>query len=148
MPGEQKPKVKGNKSRWSIRPPKKKFVSRVAGLETHTFDIGNAKYAAKYKKSLNANANYVQRRYNGGPEIAKVMKDLVQPTIIVPTYPVATTGGQFNPGEVFLCQMATGSTRNQEENHAVRKEQDTLLCTSHWTVLPQVGEQNPGVKRI
>jgi hypothetical protein len=66
---EQKPKVKGTKSRRPIRPPKKEFVLKVEGLETHTFNIGNAKYAAKYKKFLNAIVNYAQREYEGGPEI-------------------------------------------------------------------------------
>ncbi len=45
------------------------------------FDIGNAKYAAKYKKSLNAIKNYVQREYKGEPEIEKAWRDLVLPTI-------------------------------------------------------------------
>ena len=33
---------------------KKDFVSKVVGLESHTFDVGEAKYAAKYQKSVDA----------------------------------------------------------------------------------------------
>ncbi len=47
-------------------PTKKEFSTKVLGLETHTFDIGNAKYAAKYKKTVNSIANYIQREYKGG----------------------------------------------------------------------------------
>ena len=35
----------------------------VLGLESHTFEIGKAKYAAKYKKMVDAIANYIQREY-------------------------------------------------------------------------------------
>jgi hypothetical protein len=35
----------------------------VLGLESHTFEIGIAKYAAKYKKMVDAIANYIQREY-------------------------------------------------------------------------------------
>ncbi len=38
---------------------KKEFVMMVFELESHTFDIGNAKYAAKYKKTAYAIANYI-----------------------------------------------------------------------------------------
>ena len=43
------------------QPSKKELVTKVFGLESHTFDIGNAKYAAKYKKTVDAIANYIQR---------------------------------------------------------------------------------------
>jgi hypothetical protein len=45
---ENKPKIQG-KSRFcgrpmrNARPAKKKFVTKVVGLKTHTFDIGSAK---------------------------------------------------------------------------------------------------------
>jgi hypothetical protein len=32
-------------------PAKKEFVTKVVGLKTHTFDIRNTNYAAKYQKS-------------------------------------------------------------------------------------------------
>ena len=63
---ETKPKVE--KKGGARRPPrqrggptKKEFTTKVLGLESHTFDIGNAKYAAKYKKSVDEIANYIRR---------------------------------------------------------------------------------------
>ena len=38
---------------------KTEFVMMVFELENHTFDIGNAKYATKYKKTAYAIANYI-----------------------------------------------------------------------------------------
>ena len=35
----------------------------VLGLENHTFDIGNVEYASKYKKTVSAIANHIQRGY-------------------------------------------------------------------------------------
>ena len=58
---EVKPKVEGAKKYLrptrAVGPIKKEFSMKVLGLESHTFDIGNAKYAAKYKKTVNAIAN-------------------------------------------------------------------------------------------
>ena len=58
-----KPKIKGaRKYRRPARaagPTKKEFSTKVLGLESHTFDIGNAKYAAKYKKTVDSIANYI-----------------------------------------------------------------------------------------
>jgi hypothetical protein len=113
MTEEQRPKVEGKNSRQPARPPKKEFMSNGAGLKTYMFDIGNAKYAAKYKKSLNAITNYAQREYKGGPEIAKAWRDLVLPTITVPTCLIAKTGGQVGLGEVFLWQQEVQETTSE-----------------------------------
>jgi hypothetical protein len=49
---KKKPKIEGK--RHSRRPARnagqvrKEFLTKVLGLESHTFNIGNAKYAAKY----------------------------------------------------------------------------------------------------
>jgi ATP-dependent phosphoenolpyruvate carboxykinase len=64
---EAKPKIEGAKK--FSRPARaaglteKEFVTKVLGLESHTFNIGNAKYAAKYKKTVDAIANLIQRKY-------------------------------------------------------------------------------------
>ena len=63
------------------QPTKKEFVMKVLGLKSHTFDIGNTKYAAKYKKTVNATANYIQREYTGGADITKAIKALSFPTL-------------------------------------------------------------------
>jgi hypothetical protein len=53
------PKIEGKKN-FNRKPArhaglaKKDFVSKVVGLESHTFDVGEAKYAAKYQKSVDA----------------------------------------------------------------------------------------------
>jgi hypothetical protein len=57
-------------------PIKKKFVTKVLGQEDNTFDIGNVKYAAKYKETVDAIANHIQREYKGGADIAKAIKAL------------------------------------------------------------------------
>jgi hypothetical protein len=107
---DAKPKVKGKRpARRPTRsgaPARREFVSKVVGLKTHTFDIGNAKYAAKYQKSVDTIANHIQKEYKGGPEIAKAIRDLSLPTIVIPAYPTpAMAGDPIDPGEVFLWQQ-------------------------------------------
>ncbi len=88
MPKKQKPKVEGGKPRQPFRPIRnKEHTTKVVGLETHTFDIRNRKYAAKFKKLLEAIANYVQHEYKGGLEIAMAMRDLLLPIIDLLDYP-------------------------------------------------------------
>ncbi len=73
------------------------------GLKSQTFGIGNAKYAAKYKKMIDAIANHIQREYKGGADIAKAIKELSLPTLQVPGYPTAKAEATaVNPGEIFL----------------------------------------------
>ncbi len=43
------------------------------GLESHTFDVGNAKYAAKFQKSLDGIAIYMQQEYKGEQDISKAI---------------------------------------------------------------------------
>ena len=83
---EAKPKIEGAKKfhqhmRAARQPTKKEFVTNVLGLESHTFDIGNTKYAAKYKKMVDAIANYIQRESKGGTGITKAIKALSLPTL-------------------------------------------------------------------
>jgi hypothetical protein len=75
---------------------------KVVGLESHTFDVGEAKYAAKYQKSVDAIANHIQKDYKGGPEMAQAIRDLELPVIDVPTYPVPTAGAALDPGAEYL----------------------------------------------
>ena len=74
-----RPKLEGKKPRRPISrggPIKREYTSKVLGLESHTFDVGNAKYAAKFQKSLDAIAIHIQREYKGGPDVAKAIRDL------------------------------------------------------------------------
>ncbi len=97
---DAKPKIEGKRlhRRRYAAPARKEYVSKVAGLESHTFDIGNAKYAAKYQKSVDAIANHIQKEYKGGPEIAKAIRDMSLPTIMIPPYPEkCSCGNRVSP---------------------------------------------------
>ncbi len=83
-------------------PAKKDFVTKVVGLETHTFDIGSAKYMAKYQKLVDAIANHIQKEYKGGPKIAKAIKEMSLPMISIPNYPAANCKGMLTQ-EMCSC---------------------------------------------
>jgi hypothetical protein len=115
---EATPKIEGAKKfRRSTRaagPIKKEFVTKVLGLEGHTFDIGNAKYAAKYKKTVDAIANHIQREYKGGADIVKAIKALSLPTLQVPGYPKAKAGETaVNPGDIYIWQQDVAAVKKQ-----------------------------------
>ncbi len=96
-------KTKGKKSQRLMNktgPVRKEYTSKVEGLESHTFDVGNTKYAAKFQKLLDGIAIYVQRKYEGGPGVAKVIRDLILPIVTLPAYPVGTNGNPPDPGEI------------------------------------------------
>jgi hypothetical protein len=93
---EVKPRFCGKPAR-NARPSKKEFITQVEGLETHTFDIGSIKYAAKYQKLVDAIANHIQNDYKGGPKIAKAFKKMSLLMILIPNYPTANLGGSVDP---------------------------------------------------
>jgi hypothetical protein len=115
---EATPKIEGAKkfrrSTKAARPIKKEFVTKVLGLEGHTFDIGNTKYVAKYKKTVYAIANYIQREYKGGADIVKAIKALSLPTLQVPGYPKAKAGETaVNPGDIYIWQQDVATVKKQ-----------------------------------
>jgi hypothetical protein len=59
----------------------------MVGLEEDTFDIGHPKYAAKYERSVDAIARYMQHENKSGAKVAWGMRELVTPTVTMPTYP-------------------------------------------------------------
>ena len=105
---EAKPKIEGAKKfcrpmRAAGQPTKKEFVTKVLGLESHTFDIGNVKYVAKYKKTVDAIADYIQREYKGGVDIAKTIKALSLLTLQVPGSPKGKAWETtVDPGDVYV----------------------------------------------
>ena len=126
---DAKPKIEGKRpaqrSGRSGAPARKEFVSNVVGLETHTFDIGNEKYAAKYQQSVDTIANHIQKEYKGRPEIAKAIRDMSLPTITIPTYPTpSASGSPIDPGEVFLWQQDVTKAKKRK---ALLEENKTLL---------------------
>jgi hypothetical protein len=84
-------------------PTRKEYVTKVVGLESHTFDIGHAKFAAKYQKMVEAIANHIQKDYKRGPEIAKALRDLSFTMIDIPNYPTGI-GETVDPGKIYLWQ--------------------------------------------
>jgi hypothetical protein len=115
---EAKPKIEGAKK--FCRPAraaglnKKEFVTKILGLKNHTFDIGNAKYAAKYKKMVDAIANHIQREYKGEADIAKAIKELSRPTLRVPGYRTAKAGATVvDPGAIFLWLQDIAAVKKQ-----------------------------------
>jgi hypothetical protein len=78
-----------------VGPAKKEFMTKVAGLESHTFDVGDVKFAAKSQKLADAIANHIQKEYKGGSEMAKAIRELKLTQIDVPTYPVPTGGAMM-----------------------------------------------------
>jgi hypothetical protein len=84
-------------------PTRKEYMTKVVGLESHTFDIGHARFVAKYQKMVEAIANHIQKDYKGGVEITKALQDLSLPVIDIPNYPTGI-GGTVDPGTIYLWQ--------------------------------------------
>ena len=115
---EVKPKIEGarkyHRPMRAVGPIKKEFSTKVLGLENHTFDIGNAKYAAKYKKIINSIANYIQREYKGRANIVKAIKELSLPSLKIPGFPKARTGETIaDPGDIYLWQPDAAAVKKQ-----------------------------------
>jgi hypothetical protein len=68
---ETKPKFEGKchprRPARNSGPARKDFVTKVLDLESHIFNIGNAKYAAIYQKTADTIANHIQKEYKEGP---------------------------------------------------------------------------------
>ncbi len=64
----------GRNSRMPARPVgrvMREYTTKIVGLDSHTFDVENAKYAVEFQKSLDAIAIYMQREYKGGQTLQK-----------------------------------------------------------------------------
>ncbi len=111
-----KPKIEGARKYpgRAAGPTKKEFSTTVLGLESHTFDIGNTKYAAKYKKTVDSIANYIQREYKDRANIAKAIKELSLPSLQIPGFPKARTGETVvDPGDMYLWQQDAAAVKKQ-----------------------------------
>ncbi len=53
---------------------------------------------------MDAIAIHIQCEYNGGPNIANAIRDLVLPSMSLPPYPTETSGNPPDPGEIYLWQ--------------------------------------------
>ncbi len=94
-----------HKSAKNAESARKEFVTKVAGLENLTFDMGNAKYAVKYQKTVNMVANRIQHNYKGGPKMAKAIRDMILPTIVTPNYPTPVAGTVINKGVNYIWEQ-------------------------------------------
>ena len=86
-----------------------------------TFNIGNVKYAVKYKEMVHAIANHIQREYKGGADIAKAIKELSTPNLANLGYPTIKTGATtVFAREKFLWQQDASTVKKKiiqlEEN--------------------------------
>jgi hypothetical protein len=103
----------------NVGPTRKEYVMKVVGLESHTFNIGHAKFAAKYQKMAEAIANHIQKDYKGGPEITKALRDLSLPVIDTPNYPTGISG-TVDPGTIYRWQEGVKEAKRKiallEEN--------------------------------
>ncbi len=70
------------------------------------------------------------------------MSDLVLPTITVPTYLVAMTGGQVDPGEVFLWQQEVQETKKRSVQLEENKKGTYVLVIGKCS--PKLGSKIQG----
>ena len=70
---------------------KAEHKTKVTGLKEDTYDIGEAKFAAKFQKSTENIALYVQREYTDGASLAHDMKLMRATPIALPQPPNAGT---------------------------------------------------------
>ena len=81
---ETKPKVEGGKNRHDLRryngsngittTTRTEYKTKITGLEEDTYDVGEAKFAAKFQNSTKNIALYVQCEYTDGASMAHDMK--------------------------------------------------------------------------
>ena len=114
---EAKPKIEGAKKfRMPARAtaPLKEFSAKVLGLESHTFEIRNTKYAPKYNKTVDDIVNHIQKEYKVRAATAKAIKALSHPTLHIPGYPTAKNGATaVSPGDVLIWQQDVDTAEKQ-----------------------------------
>ncbi|KAL7447592.1 hypothetical protein ACHAXS_006643 [Conticribra weissflogii] len=91
---DNKPKVEGADQRSGRRKPspyyakKKEYKNNVPEIEDDTFDCGDTKYAAKFIKSKDNIANYLQRTTTyGGLDIGQIVREMKKITVTMPEDP-------------------------------------------------------------
>ena len=84
---------------------KKEFVSSNIGVKTFMFDVGHAKYAAKYQQSIEGLALHIQSTYTNGSSIVKSIRELKLVVINVDDYPTGTGGGAPDQRQIHLWQQ-------------------------------------------
>ena len=113
---EATPKIEGAKkfhrSTRAAGPIKKEFITKVLGLESHTFDIGNVKYAAKYKKTVDAIANHIQRKYKDGADGQNRNPGVLRRSDT--RNPCGISRGNLGVARLGISKRLAGATRKRE----------------------------------
>ena len=63
--------------------------TKTAGLKEDTYDVGEARFAAKFQKTTDSIALYVQREYTDGASVAFDMKTMIATIIALPPAPTS-----------------------------------------------------------
>jgi hypothetical protein len=99
----------------SSAPIRKDFTTKIVSLENDTFDVGDAKFAAKFQKLLEVIAIHIQREYKGGPDIAKGIRDLVLPMFTPPTHPLPEgSPPAVDEGKKYMWQQQAQATEKRK----------------------------------
>ena len=94
-----KPKVEGGKNCCDCRcyngsngittTTRTEYKKRITGLKEDTYDVGKAKFSAKFQKSTENISLYVQPEYTDGASMAHDMKLMKVTSITLPSPPIA-----------------------------------------------------------
>ena len=130
---------------------KKEFVSTNPGVETLTFDVGHAKYAAKYQQSLEGLALHIQSTYMNGSSIAKSIRDLQLVAIDVDDYPTAPDGSGPDQRQIHLWQQTVNVQVKEQRVLAenVKKAYALVMGQCSPTLTSKIkGSDNGGLSRF
>ncbi len=127
-------------------PARKEFVTKVAGLKNHTFDVGYAKYAAKYQKTVAAVANHIQRNNKGRLKIAKAIRDMILPTIVTPNYLISVAGMVIDKEVKYIWKQEVQEAMKRIALLKENKKEVNPLCVQ--AVLAQAHQQGPRCRHV
>ncbi len=68
---------------------KSDYKTKTTGLEEDTYKVGEARFAAKFQKTTDNIALYVQRKYTDGASVAFDMKTIIATIIVLPSMPAS-----------------------------------------------------------
>ena len=97
-PTKTKPKIEGGKgcrercrnfANGGASAVKSDYKTKTAGLEEDTYDVREARFAAKFQKTTDNIALYVQRKYTDGASVAFDMKTMIAMIIALPPAPTS-----------------------------------------------------------
>ena len=138
-PTETKPKIVGGRGRCDRRrnfanggasAVKSDYKTKTAGLEEDTCDVGEARFAAKFQKTTDNIALYVQREYTDGASVAFDMKTMIATMIVLPSTPASGA----SDAETFIWK---------EEYKEAKKKKNTLEANNKKAFALIYGQCSP-----